>query len=466
MLVDKEIISPGVVWYKDGKGQPHAFVATPERIKRFYDDGRAMLDSGLSIPIPLEHQPDSKALTAAEKAANQLKNNTGWVNGFEMRGEKLFAQLDIQDEEVAKKLPKTIKWTSPYIDSFMDGNGKQWEGVISHLALTARPRIVKQEPFSTMAAAMSLMEKEVKEEVKIEGGFLLHRGLWLSKKGKKLKPRFPKAFSMLTGIPLAEKPLIDEEEEDAEDEHEFEHGEEHEEKEEKHEHVKSEGGSDTISIHDMLCKLLSILGIELPEEGSDPKLFEACALTAIMEKIKSKMGNDMETPETTGTLKSGEKKMDNPIIQEQRPSYMSLEDIEKLTDPVLKQLAFSLHQEQKKTASLEKNAIEAARKVREARLAKIKKFFPKALEKIQTQGVGFSLQDDGTVKDELAPTLEILEAALEEMKQVPELLLSTNTNTRFDVQPHPTEFDGKMSEERRQAIVKEFSRNGGIPEKK
>src|SRR5215831_4555786 len=134
MLVWKEVARPGTYWYTNQEGKPARLDATPDLIKHWHEQGNAMLAAGLSIPVPVEHQKEATPLTSSERAARQLLNNAGWVDQYRLRpGNRLYAALDIQDESLVKKLPKTIRFTSPWINSFTDGNGKSWDGVITHL---------------------------------------------------------------------------------------------------------------------------------------------------------------------------------------------------------------------------------------------------------------------------------------------------------------------------------------------
>ena len=200
MHVEKEVIRPGEYYYKDqSTGLPCKLKVTPEMTKYWCEQGNKMLSDGLTVPVPLEHDFNAHPMTAAEK----LKANAGWVTKYELRGDRLYTSLDIQDEEVHNKLPTTIKWTSPWINSFTDGNGKEWKNVISHLALTARPRIIEQEPFKSVAMALS-DAIDVTANDTTEKGFYLSRSLELTRDddGNTL-PKYPIAFSLATGIPMA-----------------------------------------------------------------------------------------------------------------------------------------------------------------------------------------------------------------------------------------------------------------------
>ena len=129
----------------------------------------------------------------------KLANNSGWVKEYKLKGDRLYSSLDIQDDTVAEKLPKTIRWTSPWINSFTDGNGQEWKNVISHLALTTRPRIVEQEPFGSIAAALSHSTPARLKENK--------NGLYLSNAGllnDDHTPSYPMAFSIWSGVRLSD----------------------------------------------------------------------------------------------------------------------------------------------------------------------------------------------------------------------------------------------------------------------
>lgn len=196
MLVEKEVIRPGSYWYRDeATGQPRKLVVTPELTRYWHEQGNAMLATGLTVPVPCEHDFNAHPMTPAEK----LKNNAGWVRSYSLKGDALFSSVDVEDEALAAKLPKTIRWTSPWINSFTDGNGKEWKNVISHLALTTRPRIIDQEPFGSIAAALS-MATPSKPQTTSEKGYCLSRAGLLDEKGQ---PVFSAAFSIWSGVKLS-----------------------------------------------------------------------------------------------------------------------------------------------------------------------------------------------------------------------------------------------------------------------
>ena len=222
-LVEKEIIGPATHFYRDeATGAPRKLVVTPELTRYWHEQGNKMLGMGLTVPVPCEHDFQAHPMTPAEK----LKNNAGWVKEYKLknvtdpktnkeRKDVLFGVVDVQDAEIAKKLPNTIRWTSPWISSFTDGQGRDWKNVIAHLALTTRPRIIDQAPFGSIAAALSMAKPDRLSAATIgvagsKQGFTLSKAGELLTSVKKVKgknrtvaePAYPIAFSLYSGVAL------------------------------------------------------------------------------------------------------------------------------------------------------------------------------------------------------------------------------------------------------------------------
>ncbi len=491
MLIRKEVIGPGTYWYVDKKtNQPAKFVATPDFCKYWYDCGSAMLSSGLSIPVPLEHQDEASPLTPSQRAAKLLFDNAGWVNKFELdKDSRLFSILDIQDPEVAKKLPTTIRWTSPWINTFTDGNGKTWQNAISHLALTSRPRITKQEPFPSIAAAMSLFSS-ITPSTKPQG-FALSRAGLITPQGL---PAYPLAFSLWSGgIKLGPDEMSPKKAPPKK-----------EEKDKKpptppdteqpdaptppdgaatgaeglaldslgnvapqleQQLVDTDGD---ISVYSVLKDLLSVVGVELPDD-TDESNFRQNLYMAVMEKVKG-MKPETEMNATTPPPEAPAPK--TPPVQETQPMYMSLEQVNAIVDPEKKQMAsmlFSLQQQNdknsKRIATSEKAALDEAGKRRQARIDRLLKRSPDGAfrEKLiaKANSIKLSVNDEGQVVDPLADMLDMLETGL---KDLPALL--TVPGHELSIQNHPADFTGQMTEEKRQAVVRELETSGGLNHKK
>lgn len=198
MLIEKEVIGPGQYWYMDEQsGLPRKLDVTSNDTRYWLDQGSKMLASGLPVPVPYEHDFTAHPMTPKEK----LLNNAGEVKEYRIkdapdgRKDVLFAAVEIQDPQVKDKIGRSIRWTSPWISSFTDGNGTKWNNVITHLALTTRPRITKQTPFPSVAAALSM----VGGARSTSGDMCLSKAGLLAGDGT---PKYPVAFSLWSGAPL------------------------------------------------------------------------------------------------------------------------------------------------------------------------------------------------------------------------------------------------------------------------
>lgn len=473
MLVEKEVIRPGIYWYRDeATGLPRKLVVTPELCRYWHDQGNAMLAANLTVPVPCEHDFDAHPMTPAEK----LKDNAGWVKQYRLRGDVLYSALDVTDDEIRKKLPHTIRWTSPWISSFTDGTGREWKNVISHLALTTRPRIVQQEPFGSVAAALSMAnDSTIRSDgsgdglgPSSKGGFCLSRAgrLFEGKKDKCLRPRYPVAFSLWAGgVPLAagDAPpppdeLPDGDADDAAPAMPV-------------DPLKDSGGD--VKMEELLCDLLQALGVPMPDQSNEAE-FKRHLYEAAMTKIKELAGK-ARAPEQKPTAPvpppPKPKSAPNPLIQqEQQPMFMSLEEINKLPDP-MKGVALAMHAENEKL----RIQVEAAQKVTDSlRDAKLKEETTKRASRVALLGrlsprvkadleamlampaMAMSMGEGGAVVDPMAQTLAVLERGLSDM---PRLL--TAEASAAAVQPQPT--DGQMTSERADEIADGMARQMGCP---
>ena len=482
MEIRKEIIRPGTYTYIDPRtNKPEKLTVTTDTIKHFHKTGSDMLKAGLSVPVPIEHQADAVPMTESERAAKQLKDNGGWVSGYEIGEVKqkingketvvkdvLFGKLDIQDQSIVDKLPKTIRFVSPHINSFTDGAGKKWDSVISHVALTTRPRITNQEPFApNMAAALSLVSalqplRDLKDGISLSKAGLL-------KAGKKTLPVYPLAFSLLSGIKLSEEEMKKVEEEEEKDEEEFDE-EEEEGDENKSPIEKAIDGNDNsqsdVKIHEVICHMLKVLGFE-PPQNMDKTTFERDIYETLMAKlieVGAKVGDeDEEVPEL-----EEEDEERNPIVEEHPTMYASLEEVNKIADPKERKLAgmmFALQQEndknKKKAEAVSLSIIANYKEVRKERVKNLLKRLPatrrEKLQKLFSDDAKLSLSEDGVVVD---PMQAVLDAFEEATPDLPNLL--TKDGKSFSEQTHPKE-DGQMTEERRKELVGALAANSPPP---
>lgn len=545
MLVEKEVISPGSYWYTDeATGLPRRLDVTPELTRYWHEQGSAMLSAGLTVPVPYEHDFNAHPMTPKDK----LLNNAGEVKEYRLKGDALWSVVDVQDPAVKDKIGHSIRWTSPWINSFTDGSGKQWNNVISHLALTTRPRITKQAPFGSVAAALSLATGTVASQfatapIAFKGGFCLSRAGRLARRktDKRLVPRYPMAFSMWAGgvrlgdgdFPEPEKggkkpkdkkkpkppgdtgaaPLDDEPTDDLlGDDIGGEPGLE-----------EPDGapltpppaptapigamdavggsvpggiggntspgglmdpladsGSD-IAMEELLCDLLQALGVPMPDESNENEfkrhLYEA-AMSKIKELTSKGMGaNDpskMNQPpdQNKPPNQQPNASQPNPIIQqEQQPMYMSLDDINKLPDP-MKGVALAMYAENQKlrgeldantktTASLRDAKLKEEDAKRRGRIAILSKLSPRVKSDLEamvaTPSMALSMGDGGAVVDPMALTLAVLEKGLAD---IPRLL--TLEQSALSVIPHPTDAS-EMTDAQTDELADSLARSMGCP---
>lgn len=557
MLIEKEIISPGVYWYVDEKtGLPRKLEVTPELTKYWHEQGSKMLSFGLPVPVPYEHDFDQHPMTPKDK----LLNNAGEVKEYRLKNNALFGVVDVQDPEAQKKVGKSIRWTSPWINSFTDGDGRQWNNVITHLALTTRPRITKQAPFPSIAAALSLAT-EMPKDTPPEGGFCLSNAGKLVKNMKTgaVRPLYPIAFSLLSGgarfaedddtRPLKKKdkgssssggdkkesssdkkeggssssssggppsksktsssskpPTKDENPTPSQDEF----------------GVGRDGGSDEnggdvddiftpdsesggggmgspgssplnplgdpsgdVRMEEILCDLLNALGVYMPENISESE-FKRALYEAAMGKIReltskaqmmmdpthpANMQGQMPPAKPPTPMGAGGTNQPNPLVQqEQPPMYMSLEEINKLPEP-MRGVALAMHTEnvklraemdaaKKTTDSLRDAKLKEATAARDTRITLLGKMSPRAKADLETMkalpSMALSMGDGGQVVDPMDQTLTLLEKSVSDM---PRLLITEAS--ALSVQQQPT--DGEMSQEAIDSLADSFARSMGAP---
>lgn len=532
MLVEKEIIGPATHWYVDEQtGLPKKLVVTSDLTKYWRDQGNAMLAANLTVPVPYEHDFQAHPMTPKDK----LLNNAGWVKEYRLRDvgkrkDVLYGIVDVCDDEATRKMNNgSIKWTSPWISSFTDGQGRDWKNVISHLALTTRPRIVEQESFTSIAAALSIASQLTTGSdiplAKLGGdkGFCLSKAgrLYTSTKTRTLRPRYPMAFSMWGGgIKLAAEDMPPKKKgkgtppPQAEDELDDLPPEEMEGSPgtggppapggmgvggpqggvpgEMPPGMDPMGGmmnpladaGGDVQMEELLCDLLNVLGVPMPETSSEPE-FKRHLYEAAMIKIQelAQKGQAQPPPGANplagtnpaatrpNTRSPAGQQQQNPLIQQEaQPMYMSLEEINKLDEP-LRGVALSMYAEnQKLRTELDANA-KATASLRDKTLAEAS---AKRIQRVQVLGLrspkskpdldamlalpsmALSMGDGGVVVDPMAAVLGLLEKSLADLP-----MLLTADRAALAIQPHPT--DSEMTEEKSDAIADRMADMMGAP---
>jgi hypothetical protein len=120
---------------------------------------QAVLDAGHGIPILYEHAAPGSAegspvqlsttdqKSARDKLAEQVKHGAGWIKRFWLTKDGEAAhELEVTDPDAAKGLKNgSIKFTSPeFRANWTDGKGREFPKLVSHVALTHKPRNLDQ----------------------------------------------------------------------------------------------------------------------------------------------------------------------------------------------------------------------------------------------------------------------------------------------------------------------------------
>ncbi len=232
-----------------------------------------------------------------------------------------------------------------------------------------------------------------------------------------------------------------------------------------------------VPMEELLCDLLGALGIHC-EKTHDKEAFKRSLYNAAMTKIHELTGKAQDGeqtglggPKPPGAPGSG---APNPLIQqEQQPMYMSLEEINKLPEP-MRGVALAMHTEnvrmraeldasKKVTDSLRDAKLKEAATARASRIMLLSRLSPRIKADLDTfvalPSMALSMGDGGTVVDPMAQTLAVLEKGLSDM---PRLL--TTDQSALSVQPQPT--DGEMSDAESDKVADDLARKMGAPPEK
>ena len=163
MLFRKEILAGGTV-----STLGRMVKINPDRIGKLVSTFNALKSKGYKVPVVLGHPQEFsdpagwpyKPVSAEEPL---LRSSVGFVNGLTVDGDKVYADMEIADNDVGAKLTdKTIACCSPMIvPNFEDGDGEKWSnGVFTHLALTNKPRQMRKSGFEAIEARLSDLTEE------------------------------------------------------------------------------------------------------------------------------------------------------------------------------------------------------------------------------------------------------------------------------------------------------------------
>ena len=137
-------------------GSPKYHDVTAEFIRDHVAGTKGVIEAGWRPDVYLEHPADrAQGKPRRLSAEDRMRNSAGWLADIWVNenGDGAYA-LDITDSSVARKLKEgTIRYTSPeFTPMWRDGDGGEHQDIVSHVALVARPRNIRQthltEPMS------------------------------------------------------------------------------------------------------------------------------------------------------------------------------------------------------------------------------------------------------------------------------------------------------------------------------
>lgn len=235
-----------------------------------------------------------------------------------------------------------------------------------------------------------------------------------------------------------------------------------------------------VSMTELLCDLLGALGIPMQPSG-DEQQFRRDLYNAAMTKIHELTAKGQGAGQQPNRANPPGQPPNNPqkpgqggnplITQEQQPMFMSLEDINKLDEP-LRSVALSMHAEtqraradadanKKRLDVLNAKTLADATAARAKKVALLGRLAPRAKANLDAMlalpAMALSIGEAGEVVDPMAATLQVLEAGLADMPR----LLTTDASA-LAMQPQPTD-ETMLNEARVNEIADGMARAMGCP---
>lgn len=144
-LLRKTFFAPGTV--RNAAGENRTF--TREELGEYAQQTNQLLLAGYDVPLTLEHpklfseESDPMPWKTREGRADLMRNTVGRLRGIEQNPDGSVDHiLDVPDPKLhADLLSGKIRYTSPeFRESWQDAEGRTWQNIISHFALTHQAR--------------------------------------------------------------------------------------------------------------------------------------------------------------------------------------------------------------------------------------------------------------------------------------------------------------------------------------
>jgi hypothetical protein len=151
-LFRKIITRPNVYSVKTPQGRRIKAVSK-QLLADVADTGNKMIEAGLNIPAPYAHKDGHNIVPSPlgkdEKPTWSANFNAGFWKKFELTpAGELAGYIEVENEDDAKKIGKSIKETSVWLEpEFTDGLGRKWKNALRHVALVTNAVEPDQENF-------------------------------------------------------------------------------------------------------------------------------------------------------------------------------------------------------------------------------------------------------------------------------------------------------------------------------
>lgn len=156
----KEILTSGLYVTGDGKGGRQTTFIPKSRIEHWAKQHKEMVEAGLKIPAPDLHSEDENPNKYFGNASGSKSNFGFWetLSLGERKDDKgnvvavLNGTIDVPVDSDADKIGNTVQETSIYAkDEFVDGTGRVWKDVLTHISPCTQPIEPGQKNFEPVA---------------------------------------------------------------------------------------------------------------------------------------------------------------------------------------------------------------------------------------------------------------------------------------------------------------------------
>lgn len=151
-MLKKTILSVGSYYATQPDGSRILTTVDKKKLDAYAETFGKMKAAGLATPAPFKHDWGAVPIPK-DSSFTDSRNNGGFWQEMKVEGDDLVGVLDPGSSPDAAKIGDTIREVSPAIlDKWMDGLGRVWDNVLTHVALVVKPVIPGQDNFTKLPA--------------------------------------------------------------------------------------------------------------------------------------------------------------------------------------------------------------------------------------------------------------------------------------------------------------------------